>query len=129
MANLSIAICLLPLDTIFYWVYNVSIKMKCSFTTEWETNKIMETLLDFLKTLEVKPRKTKNGFYTSYAPRALSLGIVELTPKPTAKELKEAMEWLKKNKLDLPATRGELKFLIKDSDDDNVGLSIHKQYN
>jgi len=65
----------------------------------------------------------------SYAPRALSLDIIEFTPKPNKKELKEAREWLENNHLDLPAYDGDLKFLIKDSDDDDIGLSIHKQWN
>ncbi len=87
-------------------------------------------LLDYLKSLEIKPRQTgKNSFRISYVPRALSLGIVELTPKPSEKELAEARKWLEENHLDLPMSNGELKFLIKDNEDDNIGLSVHKQHN
>ena len=87
------------------------------------------TLVNYFKGLEIKPRKVDGGFRVSYAPRALSLGIVEFTPKPTEKELAEARKWLEDNHLDLPMSDGELKFLIQDSDDDNIGLSVHKQYN
>ncbi len=85
-------------------------------------------LIDYLKTLEIKPRKVKGGFRVTYAPRALSLGIVELTPKPSDKEIMEARKWLEKNHLNLPMGNGELKFLIQNSDDDIIGLSVHKQY-
>ncbi len=72
-----------------------------------------DTFLNYLKSLKVLPRRTEKGFRISYAPRALRIGLVEISPKPPIEEINEAIKWLDKNKLSLPVMDGEMKHLIK----------------
>lgn len=75
-----------------------------------------DTFLNFLKTLPIKSRKTNEGFRIVYDNRAWELGMVEIEPKPSQKELDEAIEWLKENKLALPYQikhKAKMEYLVK----------------
>jgi len=76
-----------------------------------------DTFLNFLKTLEVVPQKDKKSYIMVYAPRALRMELVEITPKPSIGEMEEAISWLTQHKLAIPVlgrnSNVEMEFLVR----------------
>lgn len=75
-------------------------------------------LLQYCKKLKVVPQKTKDGYHIVYASRGLKMGLCNITPKPTQKEIIELTNWLDKNNLAIPVKTGALNELIQMPDED-----------
>ena len=63
----------------------------------------------YLKTLPIVSRETKDGIRVVLAPRAIHWTF----PKISAKEIQEAIKWLKVQKLEIPYGQGQIKELVK----------------
>ena len=78
----------------------------------------MKTLLKVFRSLPVVSQrisktKTKSKYYQVYGIQGLRRGLCIIDPKPSEKELSEAIDWLEKKGLSLPVGTGELDKLIK----------------
>jgi hypothetical protein len=70
-----------------------------------------DTLLNYFKSLPIEKRKTKKGFLVSFANSYLRRMKIE--PKPTSKELDQAIKWLEDNNLSLGMGK-KADYLVKD---------------